>query len=283
MQQIFFIHTIVSERNAVSFVLKNDKSPNRADNFAAINRLPELMKKYRLLDFDEVARKIQNRDNPEFLKEFINSITTQETYFFRDQIIYEALVEKIIPEWLEKNDGEYSIRSKGRRLKIWSAGCATGQEPYSIAMTLLEYFPKLSDIIEVQASDISLVALEKAKRGNYLQIEVDRGVDERIKGKYFKKTSYGYELVSDIKNLVKFSPLNLHLDAYPKELDIVFCRNVAIYFNKEDRKKIYTKLKNSLQPSGILAIGSAESLFGFIDHFTIREYKIARYYEFLIG
>ncbi len=244
------------------------------------NRLPDLMSKYSLLNFDEVAMKIEQRDNPDFLKEFINSVTTQETYFFRDQIIYEALVQKIIPGWLEANGGEHTIRSKNLRLKIWSAGCATGQEPYSIALTIREFFPRLVDIIDIQATDISQVALEKAKAGNYLEIEVDRGVEERIRDKYFKKTPYGYELVSDIKNLVRFSLLNLHLDVYPREMDILFCRNVAIYFNKEDRKKIYTKLKNSLGSNGILALGSAESLFGFIDNFTIQEYKITRYYQF---
>ncbi len=244
------------------------------------SRLPDLMKKYSLASFDEVAEKIQNRDNPDLLKEFINSITTQETYFFRDQSIYEALVHRIIPEWLLKNGGEESIRARGIRLKIWSAGCATGQEPYSIAITIREFFPRLFDIIDIHASDISSVALDKAKRANYLEIEVDRGVEERIKEKYFKKTSYGYELVSEIKNPVRFSILNLHLDSYPREIDIVFCRNVAIYFHKEDRKKIYMKLKNSLKTDGVLALGSAENLFGFIDNFKIQEYKIARYYRF---
>lgn len=244
------------------------------------SRLPDLMKKYSLSSFDELAIKVQSRDNPDLLKEFINSITTQETYFFRDQIIYEALIQKIIPEWLSRNGGEDSIRSKNMKLKIWSAGCATGQEPYSIAITIKENFPRLIDIIDIQATDISIVAVEKARRGNYLGIEVDRGVEDRIKEKYFKMTGNGYELVTDIRNLVRFSLLNLHIDAYPREMDIVFCRNVAIYFHKEDRKKIYTRLRNSLRADGILALGSAESLYGFIDDFIIQEYKICRYYQF---
>ena len=244
------------------------------------SRLPDLMKKYSLSSFDELAIKVQNRDNPDLLKEFINSITTQETYFFRDQIIYEALIQKIIPEWLLRNGGEEGIRFKNLKLKIWSAGCATGQEPYSIAITLREFFPRLLDLIEIQATDISIVAVEKARSGNYLEIEVDRGVEERIKSKYFKKTSYGYELVSDIRNMVRFFVLNLHIDVYPKDMDIVFCRNVAIYFHKEDRKKIYTRLSNSIKTGGILALGSAESLYGFIDDFIIQEYKISRFYQF---
>lgn len=244
------------------------------------NRLPDIMKKYSLSNYDQVAEKIQARNNLEFLKEFINCITTQETYFFRDHIIYEALVKQIIPEWLERNEGEKAARAKGKKLRIWSAGCATGQEPYSIALTLKEFLPNLIDLVEIQASDISQVALDKARKGSYLEIEVDRGIDERIKQKYFKKNPNGYELTSEIRNLVKFFPLNLHLDIFPRDLDIIFCRNVAIYFTKEDRKKIYTKLKNSLKPDGLIFLGSAENLFGFIDNFIIREYKISRYYEF---
>ncbi len=244
------------------------------------NRLPDIMKKYSFSNYDQIAEKIQARDNLEFLKEFINIITTQETYFFRDHILYEAFVKQIVPEWLERNAGEKTVREQGKKLRIWSAGCATGQEPYSVALTIKEFLPHLADLVEIQASDISQTALEKARKGSYLEIEVERGIDERFRQKYFQKNQYGYELNAEIRNLVKFFPINLHIDVFPKDLDIIFCRNVAIYFTLEDRKKIYTRLRNSLKPDGLIFLGSAENLSGFIDNFIIREYKISRYYEF---
>ncbi|HNI26629.1 MAG TPA: CheR family methyltransferase, partial [Leptospiraceae bacterium] len=143
-----------------------------------------------------------------------------------------------------------------------------------------EFLPHLADLVEIQASDISQTALEKARKGIYLEIEVERGIDERFRQKYFQKSQYGYELNAEIRNLVKFFPINLHIDVFPKDLDIIFCRNVAIYFTLEDRKKIYTRLRNSLKPDGLIFLGSAENLSGFIDNFIIREYKISRYYEF---
>ncbi|HMV78525.1 MAG TPA: protein-glutamate O-methyltransferase CheR [Leptospiraceae bacterium] len=244
------------------------------------NRLPDIMKKYSFSNYDQIAEKIQARDNLEFLKEFINIITTQETYFFRDHILYEAFVKQVVPEWLERNAGEKTVREQGKKLRIWSAGCATGQEPYSVALTIKEFLPHLADLVEIQASDISQTALEKARKGIYLEIEVERGIDERFRQKYFQKSQYGYELNAEIRNLVKFFPINLHIDVFPKDLDIIFCRNVAIYFTLEDRKKIYTRLRNSLKPDGLIFLGSAENLSGFIDNFIIREYKISRYYEF---
>lgn len=244
------------------------------------SRLGDLLKKYSLTSFDSLAEKIQSRENPELLKEFINSITTQETYFFRDSYIYEGFANKMLPDIISNYGGEESIRARSTKIKIWSAGCATGQEPYSIAMLIRESFPRLTDSVEIIASDISQMAIERARKGKYLDIEIDRGIDENMKVKYFTKIDKNYEISSSIRNMVRFIPLNLHLDAYPRDLDIIFCRNVAIYFTKEDRKRIYSNLIKSLRVNGILTLGSAESLFGFIDDFSIQEYKIARYYQF---
>ncbi|HMV45509.1 MAG TPA: CheR family methyltransferase, partial [Leptospiraceae bacterium] len=214
------------------------------------SRLGDILKKYSLNSFDSLAEKIQSRENPELLREFINSITTQETYFFRDSYIYEAFAFKIMPDLISAYGGEDNIRLSQSKIKIWSAGCATGQEPYSIAILIRETFPNLIGAVEIIASDISLVAIEKAKKGIYLDIEVDRGIDDRLKNKYFKKVDKGYEIDFNIRSMVRFIPLNLHTDQYPREQDVIFCRNVAIYFTKEDRKRIYTNLQRSLKAKG---------------------------------
>ena len=242
-------------------------------------RLNEIMKSYQLTSYDDVSKKLEEARDPVFTDRVIEKITTHETRFFRDESIFDALAMQIIPEWLERK-GLSKTRVGGARLNLWSAGCSTGQEAYSIAVMLSEKLPEVAGITTITGTDISRETIEKAEKGIYTQFEVDRGMPEYLLGKYFRKVGDGsYQVVDSIRKMVKFERQNLIADPFPGGFDIVFFRNVAIYFSEEMRKKLYTKMKESLKKDGILVLGSAESLSGFMTDYILREYGLARYYE----
>jgi len=243
-------------------------------------RLNQLMKEYQLKNYDEVALKLLQNDDKEFYHKLVDKITTHETRFFRDESVFDALVKQIIPEWIEKN--QITKDKITKKLKIWSIGCSYGQEPISIAINIKENFPLIFPYTYILATDISKDVIERAKKGIYTEFEINRGLPEYYKNKYFESlNNKEYKVKEEIKSIIEFKIHNLIQDSYPNGFDIIFCRNVLIYFDTETKKKVLKNLINSFSnQEGILILGSSENLFQLIDNYIIREFGLARYYEF---
>jgi len=184
----------------------------------------------------------------------IDALTTNETLFFRDFHPFESLRRFIIPEIIEK-------RASLRRLTIWSAASSTGQEPYSIAMLLREHFPQLNNWnVSILATDLSPTVLKLAQVGEYSQLEVNRGLPASYLVKYFSKQADKWRLSDDVRKMVEFRPMNL-IQSWPvmPPMDLVFIRNVMIYFDVESKRTILKKIRACLLPHGYLFLGSAET------------------------
>ena len=220
------------------------------------SRLNELALSLGYKDVKDIYQTIVKKGiDLKLLNEIIDALTTNETYFFRDYQPFEALRTHILPELFKK-------REKEKKINIWSAACATGQEAYSIAMILLEYFSLYLQTYKVSilATDISKKCLEKAKKGVYNQIEINRGLPISFLVKYFKQCGAHWYIDEKVKKLVKFEKLNL-LGASQRLLerfDLIFCRYVLIYFSDEIKKKVLTDLWKLLNPGGYLILGATE-------------------------
>jgi len=244
------------------------------------SRLSEIMKEYDLKSFDEICNRLDSNQDSVFAEKVIDQITTHETKFFRDESVFDALVMQIIPEWLERNMLT-PLNLKGMRLNLWCAACSTGQEPYSIAMIVAEKFPEIFQNMQILGTDISNAAIERAKKGLYTQFETERGLPDRFRKRFFTKTEQGeWQISEQIRSKVTFQKQNLISDLYPSGFDMIFCRNVIIYFPEQIRPGIIEKLRESLNPDGVLVLGASESLIGYAKNYVIREFGLARYYEF---
>jgi chemotaxis protein methyltransferase CheR len=197
---------------------------------------------------------IISRDKDE-LKNFLDSITTNLTRFFRNQSNFDTLEKYVLPELLKikKTINDFKI-------KIWSAGCSTGEEPYSIAMLMKETLP-ISWKVEIVASDISLKSLMVANEGLYSENHI-AGIPDAYLKKYFDHVDGGYRVHNDIKEMVRFDYHNLKNDSGLQGMDVVFCRNVLIYFDEAAQKATIERFWNSMAPKSFLFIGHSESLFG---------------------
>jgi len=209
------------------------------------------------------------------LVEVIDTLTTNETYFFREEAQLRAFTEEIVPEMA-------GGRKDGRPFRIWSAGCSTGEEPYTIAMLLLEGGRYDGLDVEIIGSDINQKVLGSARRGIYKRGSF-RATDERLLKKYFKEETPGSFRISDeVKKLVTFSYLNL-FDPYKlgflKEFDVIFCRNVIIYFDMESKKRLMNTFHNKLVPGGYLLLGHAESLLNLTTAFRLVHLKNDMVYQ----
>lgn len=268
------------------------------------SRLGELMKKHGVATWDAVAGALETNSDKDFVDAVVDRITTHETRFFRDESIFDALAMQIIPEWLKRtgvnaegilgntvnvwsNAGGTTISGSidpaggigGPRLNLWCAACSTGQEPYSISMLLHEKLPRVAAITAITATDISRDTIRRARQGLYTRFEIDRGLPDNYRQRYFAAEGENFRINEAMRSSVNFGQLNLISDAYPGSYDIIFCRNVSIYFTDAQKKVLYQRLKSALKPDGVLILGSAESLSGYLENFVIREFGLARYYE----
>jgi chemotaxis protein methyltransferase CheR len=219
----------------------------RSEGFATIGAMLE---KIRLQPLNGTHRKI------------VDAMTTNETSFFRDIHPFEALKKEIVP-------GLISRRASERQLNIWCGAASTGQEPYSIAILLREHFPLLASWkIRMLATDINNEVLERARSGRYRQMEVNRGLPAPLLVKYFKDNASIWEIREDIRAMIEFREMNLIQTWWPMpKLDLVFLRNVMIYFDVETKKMILGKIRSLLSPDGFLFLGSAETTLNLDDNF----------------
>ncbi len=238
------------------------------------SRLNELAKVLGLKDLNELYRRARFQMTPKLKDQIIEAMTTNETYFFRDQHPFDALKNEIVPELMANNNGRKQIR-------FWSAACSTGQEPYSIAMTLSEHFPGLSTWnTEILATDISQQAIQKGQAGRFTQVEVNRGLPVTLLIKYFKQQGAFWIVDSRLKENMHFRRLNL-LQPFVgiRDLDVIFCRYVLIYFDKQTKKQIIEKLVKVLRPGGYLILGATETPVGMPSAMQRRTFGRALYWQ----
>ena len=206
----------------------------------------------------------------EELKGFLDSITTNLTRFFRNQAHFDALEKFVIPEVMK-------IKKTPGTIRIWSAGCSTGEEPYTISMLMNEILPK-PWAYEILASDISLKCLMTAKEGFYADNRIV-GIPDNYLAKYFDKVDGGYKIHADIHSKIKFDYHNLKNDSQQRNLDVVFCRNVIIYFDEVAQTAVIKRFWDSMASKSFLFIGHSESLFGMDTKFEFLKTEWATLYR----
>ena len=205
--------------------------------------------------------------NSRFVQDMIDLLMVGETYFFRRPSTFEDLRKSVLPSLIEK-------RKAHKRLRIWSAACSTGQEPYSIAMTLADFFPdvfKTWDLLIV-ASDISQKAINKSKAGVFSDWEVGRGLDQARRDRFFHKEGASWVARDEIKRHIRFTQCNLVNPAINipfRPFDLILLRNVLIYFDMQKKRQILGELRNFCQDDGYLLLGESETLLGLDSHFLI--------------
>lgn len=238
------------------------------------NRLQAAVRKSRFDNFRDYyyfLRYDPHREDE--LSNVIDLLTVHETYFFREELQLQAFAQEILPE--------LAAKKTDRALRIWSAGCATGEEPYTIAMLLLEH-PELRDWkIEIFASDVSQRVLQIARRGVYGQASF-RSAPQYFIQKYFNKDADGLRIADAVKRNVMFLHLNLVDDtrlAFINPMDIVFCRNVLIYFDLPTKKRVVELFHRKLRPNGYLLLGHSESLINITTALALRHFKHDMVYQ----
>jgi chemotaxis protein methyltransferase CheR len=225
-------------------------------------RLGPLARKEGLASIAELVAKLRGGREDGLTRKVIDAMTTNETLFFRDVHPFETLRTHLLPELLQS-------RAAARHLRIWSAACSTGQEPYTIAMLLREHFPELASWrIDILATDLSTEVLAKARQGIYGQIEVNRGLPAKLMVKYFTKQGVDWQIDESIRSMVEFRELNL-AETWPSfgQFDVVFLRNVLIYFDADTKKAILGRVRRLLRPDGCLFLGAAETTMNLDESF----------------
>jgi len=223
------------------------------------SRLRRILEENSLTTLGQLLERLNRPGRNSLQEQVIDAMTTNETLWFRDNHPFRILAEKLLPELAE--------RPGSQPMRIWSAACSTGQEPYSIAMIVDEFKRqkpgKLKREVQVVATDISRSVLETARKGEYEMRAIGRGLSpERQRNFFTPSTAGGWQIRPHIKNMVEFREMNL-LERYALgRFDLVFCRNVLIYFSSELKKDILTRMNASLNPNGYLILGASESLNG---------------------
>lgn len=213
-------------------------------------------------------------------KKIINAITTNETLFFRDTSPFDLLKQKILPDLIVARSGK-GARQGFTNLRIWSSACSTGQELYSIAIVIKEFLNnKSTQKITLMGTDLSDAAVTQASAGTYNKFEIERGLPIEKLHRYFTPAGGNWKIKDEIRAMASFRNINLMQPFVGVgKFDIIFCRNVAIYFTLEDRKKLFNKIADVLEPDGYLLIGSTESLTGICPRFIPKHHLRSVYYQ----
>lgn len=215
-------------------------------------RLRPIMTEHGYRSLDELAGVLMSRSSAGLTKNIVEAMTTHETLFFRDGTLFEALRHKVLPELLKKLAGK-------RTLRLWSAAASTGQEAYSLAVLLLQV-GFLPSQVEILATDLSRQVLKRAKDGRYLQCEVNRGLTPELLHRYFVRQEADWVVKDEVKRMVTFQEWDLRRDPRPLGcFDLIFCRNVLIYFDRETKQKVLRSLAGSLYEGGSVVLGCAET------------------------
>lgn len=220
-------------------------------------RLNPLAESLGLTDIDELVKELRRSHDTPLKTKVAEAVTVNETSFFRDVHPFDALRTSIIPELVKKNAAKKSIR-------IWCAAASTGQEPVSIAMTIRESFPELSNWkFDIVATDLSEEVLDRCRSGNYSQLEVNRGLPARKLIRFFERSGADWRTKPEIRDMIRYERLNLTKPlTFISQFDIVFIRSVLIYFDQPTKTDILNRVHRTLCPNGYLFIGSSETVIG---------------------
>lgn len=208
------------------------------------------------------VRALKRPEAESLRRRFAETITVQESYFFRDKRPFQAFADVMLPALMRQ-------REATRRIKVWCAAAATGQEPYSLAMLIAERRRELAGFsVDILATDFATSAIHKARDGIYSQFEVQRGLPVSLLVKYFAKRGRGWELDRAIRAKVEFATHNLIADEDLGVFDVIFCRNVLIYFDAETKRRVLARLAGQLAGDGYLVLGASETTTGSSDGFA---------------
>lgn len=232
--------------------------------YLVINRLDSLMRELSLISVRDLIEKLKNDRGSKLRERVIDAMTTNETSWFRDIYPFEILKQDILPQ---------VAKQKKRELRIWSAACSSGQEPYSISMIVQEFVrerPAGLSFSQIVSTDISPAILQSAREGLYDHLALSRGLSQERKNQFFTAKADRWQIKPEIRDRIVFKELNL-MESFMMlgRFDVVFCRNVLIYFSESAKADIIRRITRTLQPDGYLFLGGSESLTGFTDEFEI--------------
>jgi chemotaxis protein methyltransferase CheR len=249
-----FLRKLLRERSGL--VLSADKQ------YLLESRLLPIARRIGAAGLPELTQRLRAPQSEVLTVEVVEAMTTNETFFFRDKIPFDLFRDTMLPALL-------ASRARQRRIRIWCAAASTGQEPYSLAMLLKEAGAALAGWrTEIIATDISGEVLEKAKAGLYSQFEVQRGLPIQLLVKYFTQVGDQWRIAPEIRAMVQYRPLNLLRDfTNLGTFDIVFCRNVLIYFDQETKTAVLNQIAKMVDADGFLVLGAAETVVGLTDAF----------------
>jgi chemotaxis protein methyltransferase CheR len=254
-QDFDYLRQLLRERSGL--VLSAEKQ------YLAESRLLPVARKHGLAGLGELVGKLKATTAAAPLTvEVVEAMTTNESFFFRDKVPFEHFRAVIMPALL-------AARAREKRIRIWCTAAATGQEPYSLAMSLKAIGPALAGWrVEIVATDLSNEVLAKAKAGIYNQFEVQRGLPIQQLVKFFSQVGEAWQIAEEIRAMVKFRPLNLLADFSPLgTFDLVFCRNVLIYFDQDTKTGVLNRIARQMPSDGFLILGAAETVVGLTDAF----------------
>ncbi|WP_414473366.1 CheR family methyltransferase [Microvirga sp. M2] len=228
------------------------------------SRLASVCTRFKVESLSRLIWEIKSGRSPAMEIATIEAMTTNETFFFRDKAPFDLFQDILIPRYLKD-------RAASRRLRIWCAAASTGQEPYSLAMLLKEASGRMPGWhVEIIATDISNDVLERARAGIYNQFEVQRGLPIRLLVKYFTQKGEQWQIAPEIRSMVDFRYLNLIEDfSRLGPFDIVYCRNVLIYFDAPTKAQVLRRIAQAMAPDGSLVLGASETILGITDALSL--------------
>jgi chemotaxis protein methyltransferase CheR len=223
-------------------------------------RLMPIVHRQSLQTISDLCALLRATGVPALKQQVVEAMTTNETQFFRDSGPFEALRSQLLPPML--------ARKSGRKFRFWSAAASSGQEAYSLAMLLLELGLTGADF-EILATDLAESILDRARAGRYMQIEVNRGLPAHYLVKYFERHGLEWQLKDEVRRMVRFEQFDLRESMRTKgPFDVIFCRNVLIYFDVETKKKILSEIRGALFPGGYLLLGGSETTLNLDERFS---------------
>ena len=249
-----YLRVFLKQRSGL--VLSNEKQ------YLIESRLMPVARKFGLASISNLVDKLKLEQNGSLADAIIEAMTTNESFFFRDKVPFDHFTQTMLPHML-------TARQRDRRIRIWSAAASTGQEPYTLAMCLKDMDAKLGGWrVEMIGTDLSTEVLEKAKAGIYSQFEVQRGLPINYLLKHFTQMGDMWRISPELRSMIQYRKLNL-LESFSSlgQFDIVFCRNVLIYFDNEAKIDILNRIRKTMPEDGFLVLGAAETVVGLTDAF----------------